>query len=252
MSLKPLFLGVLLFGFGIVQAQTAQEYLADGNSAYNEGNYTNAIDQYNLVLSMEMHSAALYFNLGNAHYKLGNVAESIFYFEKAKQLAPQDKEIENNSLFAKNMTLDSIEILPKTQLKTLSDKVLSIFTLDQWALFSIILLWLSIFFFVFYRINKKIELKRILFVLGVLFLLLFSVTIGLTETKNSQEKIKYGIIFSEEIQIWGEPNERADILFLLHQGTSVEVIDELEGWSKIRLANGSEGWIKNQGIRLLN
>jgi tetratricopeptide (TPR) repeat protein len=252
MSLKSLFLGVLLFGFGIVQAQTAQEYLADGNSAYNEGNYTNAIDQYNLVLSMEMHSAALYFNLGNAHYKLGNVAESIFYFEKAKQLAPQDKEIENNSLFAKNMTLDSIEILPKTQLKTLSDKVLSIFTLDQWALFSIILLWLSIFFFVFYRISKKIELKRILFVLGVLFLLLFSVTIGLTETKNSQEKIKYGIIFSEEIQIWGEPNERADILFLLHQGTSVEVIDELEGWSKIRLANGSEGWIKNQGIRLLN
>ena len=60
------------------------------------------------------------------------------------------------------------------------------------------------------------------------------------------------MIFEREIEIWGEPNNRADILFLLHEGTVVEVTDALEGWSKIKLANGSEGWIQNKAIKQLD
>jgi len=42
------------------------------------------------------------------------------------------------------------------------------------------------------------------------------------------------------------------MLFLLHEGTLLDVLSELEGWSKIKLANGSEGWIENNTIRTLN
>ena len=66
---------------------------------------------YNLILEKGKHSSDLYFNLGNSYYRLNKVAESIFYFEKAKQLDPSSNKIKFNSSFAENMTIDSIEKL---------------------------------------------------------------------------------------------------------------------------------------------
>ena len=68
------------------------------------------------IIENGYHSSEVYYNLGNANYKIGNVAEANFYFEKANMLSPNDKMIMNNLEFAKNMTMDSIETLPKTQI----------------------------------------------------------------------------------------------------------------------------------------
>jgi len=67
-----------------------------------------------------------------------------------------------------------------------------------------------------------------------------------------QENKKYAIIFSNEINIWSEPNLRAEIQFTLHEGTKVELLDSLDEWEKIRIANGSEGWIKNASLKSLD
>ena len=70
-----------------------------GNALYNDGNYTEAIEKYQAILKQGKHSAELYFNLGNSYYKLNNIAPSIYYYEKALQLAPDDKDILNNISF---------------------------------------------------------------------------------------------------------------------------------------------------------
>jgi SH3-like domain-containing protein len=49
--------------------------------------------------------------------------------------------------------------------------------------------------------------------------------------------------------VWAEPNTRAEVLFLLHEGTKVQMLDKLQEWQKIRIANGSEGWVKDGEIR---
>ena len=92
-------------------AQDSTVLFEQANAAYNGGNYGLAVEKYEAILDQKMHSAALYFNLGNTHYRLGNVAESVFYFEKAKQMQPLDKAIKNNAQFANNMTLSLIHVL---------------------------------------------------------------------------------------------------------------------------------------------
>ena len=67
-----------------------------GNTLYNESNYSEAIKKYEQILSTEMHSSELYFNLANAHYKLNHIAPSVYYYEKALQLNPNDSEIKQN------------------------------------------------------------------------------------------------------------------------------------------------------------
>ncbi|MEX0315389.1 MAG: tetratricopeptide repeat protein, partial [Allomuricauda sp.] len=70
---------------------------------YNEGEYTKAIESYERILENGEHSAELYFNLGNCYYKLNAIGPSIFYYEKALLLKPNDSEILNNLSYAQNM-----------------------------------------------------------------------------------------------------------------------------------------------------
>ena len=75
----------------------------------------------------------------------------------------------------------------------------------------------------------------------------------ITYTIREKEKnTNYAILFSNQKDIWSEPNQQAELLFSLHEGTKVEVLDILENWKKIRIANGSEGWIENASLRYLN
>lgn len=233
-------------------AQDPAALFEQANAAYNGGNYTLAVEKYEAILAQKQHSAALYFNLGNTHYRLGNVAESVFYFEQAKRMQPLDKAIKNNADFANNMILDAIEELPQTQLDALQQNILMSFSLNQWAKIVLCLAWLTFLFFVLYRFSQQMQFKRIFFILGCVVLLVTLISLVLTQAKQKEGKQTKAVVFNQEIEIWAEPNKRADILFLLHEGTTLEVLSELDGWSKIKLVNGSEGWVENTAIKTLN
>ena len=96
-------------------------------------------------------------------------------------------------------------------------------------------------------------MKRSTF-LGLIFLFLI-ISIVLQLGFNSFEKNyieKYAIIFAQNIEIKEQPNLRCDNIFQLHKGSKVKLIDEFnEEWSKIKLANGQEGWIQNNEIKII-
>ena len=69
------------------------------NEAYADGNYQEAQRLYQSILKDDEMSSELYFNLGNTHYKLENLAQSIYYYEKALKLNPKDEAILNNLSF---------------------------------------------------------------------------------------------------------------------------------------------------------
>ena len=246
-----LFVGFLSL-FSTMQAQDIQTMFATANEHYNAGAYTEAINAYTAILATQQHSAALYFNLGNAHYKLNQVAESIYFYEKALQLRPEDPDVLHNLQFAKNMTLDAIETLPQTQLATLQNDLLQLFSPQQWSYTFIVFIWLAVILFLTYLLTRRTTMKRIAFSLCVVFLGLSAMSYyGATAALDQKENLKYGILFSEEIQLFNEPNDRAEVAFVLHQGVKVQILDQLQDWQKIRIANGAEGWVKEARIRAL-
>ena len=236
-----------------LKAQSNNELFEQGNSAYNEGNYEKAVTLYEQILNLDQHSAALYFNLGNCYYRLNQVAESIYYFEKAKQLSPSDKDININSTFAKNMTIDAIELLPESQLEQLQKGIFNIFSFSIWVKLTIILIWFSITLFLGYIFSKSAQHKRIFFFCSLIILFFFIGSLLISFSIDQREKnLDYAILFSKKIDTWSEPNQKGDLLFTLHEGTKVQLIDELAEWKKIRIANGSEGWLKNAYLKRLN
>ena len=233
-------------------AQETETTFDNANSAYNAGQFEKAVMLYKEILESGQQSAELYFNLANSYYRLNQVGESIFYFEKAKQLQPMDEDININSAFAQNMAIDAVEVLPKSQFTLLEEKTIELFSQEGWAYVIVFMAWLLVFFWGLYLWNKAPVIKRTFFVSTLVLglLLIGSLFIAVVKSSNTADTT-YGILFNEKMEVWAEPNSRAEVLFLLHEGTKVQMLDQLQEWQKIRIANGSEGWIKNAKVRSL-
>ena len=243
---------VFFFNVFIVLGQDQGATFQNANSAYNAGQFEKAVMLYEEILESGQHSAELYFNLANSYYRLNQVGESIFYFEKAKQLKPMDEDIIINSAFAQNMAIDAVEILPKSQITRLKEKTIDLFSQDGWGYFIVLLTWLLTLFWGLYLWNKVPIFKRTFFVsIVVLALILIgSLSMAIIKSSNTADTT-YGILFNKKIEVWAEPNSRAEVLFLLHEGTKVQMLDKLQEWQKIRISNGSEGWVKEGKLRSL-
>ena len=246
------YLNILLLFFCFWASAQNHALFEKANDAYNKGDYVQAADQYLKIIENGEHSAELYFNLGNAYYKLNQIAPSIYYYEKALLLSPNDSEIENNLAYSQNMTLDAIDILPQTGLASLYKKVTGYFLFDQWAKIAVFLMILFVLLYIAFYFFRYSTRKRIAFIgsLLALFLSIIAAVFAFIEYEDFKSD-NPAIVFAQESQVKNEPNNRSAQAFILHEGTKVNVLDTLDEWRKIQLTDGKTGWISSENIKLL-
>ena len=224
----------------------------DATKAYNEGKYDKAIEDYHKILKNGQHSAALYYNLGNCYYKLNQIAPSIYNYEKALLLSPNDPDIKNNLAHAQNMTLDAIDTLPESAMARIYKSTAGFLTFDQWAYSAIVLIFLFVLTYIAFRYFQFAREKRVAFILSMLFLLLAVLSVVLAYIRyNDFNTEQPGIVFPKEITVNSEPNNRSQEAFKLHEGAKVNVLEKLGNWNKIALADGKTGWVLSDDIKLI-
>ena len=242
------FISSLTLAFG----QDNTTLFDSANKAYNEGKYQEAITQYKTILDSGKYSTAVYYNLANAYYKTNVIGPSIYYFEKALQLSPNDEDILNNLAFARNMTIDAIEPLPQTQVSKLVGSITGKFSYNQWAWIAVILAFICVISFLLYQFAYQTFKKRIYFLLSFLaFIFMLAVVVIAYQQYDVAQKDKPAIVFATESTVKAEPNLRSDAVFTLHEGIKVQVLDTVADWKKIRLIDGKTGWIVAEDINEL-
>ena len=117
---KLLIISFIVFSAGFSPAQVSrfQGLVQEANQYYADGKYNEAIAAYEEVLAGNYESAALYFNLGNAYFKVNNIPSAIWNYEKALKLDPTDEDIRFNLDLANSRMIDKIEPFPEFFLKT--------------------------------------------------------------------------------------------------------------------------------------
>lgn len=228
----------------------AQSGFEKGNVLYQKGQYEQAIQAYESVLDSRQQSADLYFNLGNCYYKLNKVAPSIYNYEKALVLAPEDADIANNLKFAQKLTIDEVKEVPKVGFAKLLHDFTGMYHYNTWAWISIVFGLMFLGFFIGYYFSIAAVLKRIFFFgmfVWVLFLLV-SVGAAIFE-RNHFVTDRPAIVFGEVTEVKSEPQKASPATFILHEGTKVFVKEILGKWKKIELTDGTEGWIESGAIR---
>ena len=247
---KIVFIFLVLIGF---TTSAQNEALFDSaTDAYNTGDYNKAIENYLGIIEAGQHSAELYFNLGNSYYKLNQVAPSIYYYEKALLLKPKDNEILNNLEYAQNMTLDAIELMPETGLTKIYNDITSPLSFDQWGYLAVVFIILFVLLYIAFYYLKYATQKRIAFITSFISLTLAIVSVIFAFLKfNDFKADQPAIVFDNEVKVTSEPNKRSQAVFTLHEGTKLNVLEELEGYKKIRIADGQTGWLTSESIKLL-
>lgn len=225
---------------------------ADGNALYAKGKYQEAIKNYQQIVDEGYRSASVYFNLGDAYYKNGNIPSAILYFEKAHKLAPGDDDINFNLKFANLRTTDKVEQVPEFFLSRWWTSLVLNFSIGSLAVWSIILVLAGSVLLILYFFAAGFNTKRYSFYgsVGLFILGLFSVFIANTQ-QSYFDNNREAIVFTPAVNVKSSPAEKSGTLFIIHQGTKVEVLDNDNGWTKVGLANGNEGWLKASDLKTI-
>lgn len=217
-----------------------------GNTAYQSEKYFDALQIYDSLLSMNYESVALYYNLGNTHYKQENLGKAILFYERAALLDPNDEDVQNNLRLAQESVLDKFETIPSPLFQYIGLGIMKFFSPSTWAVLGIVFLFLMSVGVYLYCFST---LKRPGFVGGLSFLILggFSIAMAFSYSQHIDNHVP-GIITSDSAYVKSAPSETAEDVFILHEGTKAEVQDELEGWKKIRLVDGKLGWLESDNL----
>lgn len=247
-----LFVALIMGVIGVSEAQKNDVLFDQGTARYAKEQYQQAIDSWKLIEKTGNESAALYYNLGNAYYKLNKIAPSIYYYEKALQLAPNDADIKTNLGFAQNARVDAIESLPKNFITKSYERLYSIATFETWAKVTAALSSLCVISFLLYYFIEASGKKRLFLVTSITSLFLLFISLALAySTYNNVNKKQPAIIFAESVEVKSESNLGSETKFELHEGTKVNILETQKDWVRIIIANGKEGWMPSEMLKTL-
>jgi tetratricopeptide (TPR) repeat protein len=218
-----------------------------GNEFYMAEEYRKAAETYMEIVQSGMVSPELYFNLGNAFFRLGDYPNAILYYEKAKRLSPKDPEILMNLGIANTKITDKFEVMP------------DVFFLHWWKFFAGWLSrdgWAIIFLFLVigatgslagYFIFLSYDAKKRAFYSCLLFTILSITAIGAALQQHHRQTRSAGIIMKNKVEVSSSPQINRP-QFVIHGGTKVDILDELGHYYRIRVADGSSGWISKNDL----
>lgn len=243
---------LLLFLSQVVIAQSADELFQKANEQYKLEQYETAIKTYEQIESLGLTSSELYYNIGNCYYKLNRVAPSIYNYEKALMINPLNEDASNNLVFARRLTIDNIEELPKSVLQKLDESFVKKLSYNEWAMVSVALSILGCSLFLLFYFAYSPGRKRLFFVTSMIsFLLLITTSVfTIKEYSFAQSNIE-AIIFATQIEIKNAPTTNGETVFTLHEGTKVKVLDTVDNWKKIKIADGKIGWVVADELKVL-
>lgn len=235
-----------LFLLMFLQALPAgeKELIVKANKAYSAGYYADAVESYKKVIENGMESPELYYNLGNSYFKLNDYAHAILYYEKAKKLDPGNDDIDFNLRVANTKIADKIEPIPELFYKRWYAALVELLSVDGWAKIGIAAFLLSLLGILVYFISNRLILRKAGFWGGIF--LFFAAGLFFIFAWSGYDRViknRSGIVISPTVTVKSSPDEKSVDLFVLHEGTRINLIDNIGVWYEIRIANGSVGWL---------
>ena len=216
---------------------------AQANANYAEGNYAEAAKQYQEVLA-EQPSAEVYYNLGNAYFKQGELSQSILAFERALRLKPTMKDAKHNLQFAQTRIVDNIEDTQSFFLSSWLKAVRNALNQQVWVILSISLFILALVGFFFFAFSRTIWLRKTAFYTSLVALLISicacanAGSLHKRDTQRSEAIITQGIVNAK-----ASPDRSGTDLFTIHEGTKVRITDVIGEWCCIHVGNNI-GWMQ--------
>ena len=236
-------------GFDLYQANIDSLYL-EANSLYQQGQYEPALEKYNAVILSGKESADLYYNMGNAAYRSNSIGHAILYYEKALKLEPTHQDAIHNLDFVSRYRLDTFEEVPVLFIGSWIEGFVRIFPEHTWSILAMAFFAIILCGLLFYLFSRHMLIKKMGFISSAVALLFFLITLSSSISRHRDiVNPDSGIILAPSVVVRSSPSESGTELFILHEGTKIDINEEVSGWQNIRVIDGREGWIMSSDFQ---
>jgi tetratricopeptide (TPR) repeat protein len=228
---------------GAVVASPADELKA-ANQLYDAGKFSDAIAGYEKI---EPKTATLFFNLGNACFREGQIGKAVLNFERARRLSPRDPDILANLKFAQQkLGVDELNAPTKAWQRFLRSAIDSR-TPGEWRAFELTGIWLAAL-----AIGLSLWLHRARTALMVVSVAAFAwsaaAAAALSYQAVGERAAPKAIILAKETAARFAPLPDATIHFKLGEGTAVSIYEDRGEWLYVERADGQQGWVKRDAL----
>lgn len=215
----------------------------DANTQYAEGNYAEAVIQYEQIVATQP-SAEVYYNLGNAYFKQGELSQSILAYERALRLKPTMKDAKHNLQFAQTRIVDNIEDTQSFFLSSWLKTVRNSLNQQAWIIFSISLFVFALVGFFFFAFSRTIWLRKTAFYTSLVALLISICACANAGSLHKRDSLRAEAIITQGIvNAKASPDRSGTDLFTIHEGTKVRITDVIGDWCCIHVGNNI-GWMQ--------
>ena len=246
---------LLLVPFGTAQA--AESYPDSlwnaGVQAYTAGDYASALKDWEDVRATGLMSKELYFNLGNAYFKTGEIAPAILWYERALRLDPSDADVRYNLEFARAQTQDKIDEVPEIFFEQWGHAMCYRLPSNTWAVLSLVFFGLTVALVLLFLLGRTSTQRRMGFFAAIVTFLIAFLGWDFAQWQRTEAlRQDMAIVMRPVSSVKSSPSaEGAKDLFILHEGTRVKILDNVSGFSNIELADGRQGWIPSGEIEII-
>ena len=240
----PILILVLVAGTLVSRASDSSAEFDHANQLYEERKYSEAAAAYERLARGSHISAALYFNLGNALLKSGQLGRAILHYRLAQQLAPRDPDIRANLQIARLRVNNPNAIAPRWRLWTRS------LSLNELTLLAVTAFWIWFALLALGEVqaSRKRGLRKMIFSAAVLTVFF---GLWLAWTWYEQVGARPAVVVSREAVVRLGPFEESQSAFLLQDGAEVEIKGVKQDWFEIKDTAGRTGWVRQDQIAAL-
>jgi len=212
------------------------------NTLYTQGQYAEAVEAYEAVLQSGLVSGNLYFNLGNAYLKAGQVGRAILNYERARRFLPSDLDLEANLRFAHSLT--GAEICQSPLWQRLVFPLAHRVTTDQLVWFTSVAYTLLFVVLAAGRLWPRRPQWLLSVGWGVAACLVV-VTLSLVQQLRTSDWQRHAVVLTQgDTPVRFEPAVSGTVHFSVTQGTRVRVLDVRAGWWQVARCDGRRGWVE--------
>jgi tetratricopeptide (TPR) repeat protein len=246
-----LFLACLVFAASLA-ADEWQNLFREGNAHYQRAEYDEAIEKYNQIIRYGNASGELYFNLGNACYKLEKMGQARLNYERARRFMKNDEALDENLKLTRFRLVDQIQKPPQLFLMAWWEGLLDFFIPGMLSGITVIMLWIFLAVTglrLFYSRRNRHDRTRPLFTIT---LIVFVLCVFLLVQKIYQvETEEFAVILNPMVTVFAEPRSGGTEVFILHEGAKVQVQRKSHGWLEIKLEDGKTGWLESKTLEII-
>lgn len=213
------------------------------NRAFENKNYGEAVDLYQLLVTGEQASDSLYLNLGTAHFRNGSPGVAALWFRRATHVKPGIPEVRQNFEFLRRQQglLEFGAAEWQRFLLRLSPGLLS------WAAW--IPLWMTLFSLLFVIFGSRLTIKPLL-IAAAFFAATGSAAffgLGWYRAKHLAPE-NFATVVEKGTSALTAPAPDSDPVVSLPEGSEIRVIQDTGPWIYASIPGDVVGWVHHSSI----